>query len=88
MGSKMRGGSSGGTCARYVWGRWFFRIDEMSKSGELEMWLLDRFGATDFPRIDKMLKSGEFGGGREASYYDNQHNEPAASSDYKTFPDA
>ena len=58
----------------------FFCIDEMSKNGELEIWLIGRFGTADFSRIDGMLKSGEYGDRKEKGYDGDQHNPPASSS--------
>ena len=59
-----------------------FRIGEMRKSGELTIWLMGRFGTTDFSQIDKLLKSVEFGENKKVGYDDDQYNESASLSDY------
>ena len=63
-----------------------FRIGEMGRGGELTVWLLDRFGTTDFAKIDRMLKSGEYGENKRVCYDDDQYNDFASSSDIQFRP--
>ena len=43
----------------------FFRIVEMTRSGELEIWLRDRFGTPDFPVLAKCLRSANMAKGEK-----------------------
>ena len=36
----------------------FFRIGEMGQSGELTVWIMGRFGTTNFAITDRLLKVG------------------------------
>ena len=58
----------------------FFRIDEMGKSGELTVWLMGRFGATNFTIIHQLLKSGRYGDQKEVNHDGNQYIDLASSS--------
>ena len=64
----------------------FFRIDEMGQSGELTVWLMGRFGTTNFTIIDRLLKSGKYGDQKDVCRDENQYADLASSPDVKFCP--